>query len=1031
MLYPRKNEPQLSDELFRNPGSEYRCAPFWAWNCQLEEQELLCQLEVFKKMGMGGAHMHVRTGMTTPYLSDEHMALVSACVEKCRQMDMLAWLYDEDRWPSGGAGGIVTKEKKYRARQLLFTEDPYFPGEVDVINSPHTVPSCRSGNGYLLACYDVVLDKDGCLAKGQRIAEDATPEGKKWYVYVETPLESPWFNNQTYVDTLNPDAIRRFLEVTYDRYRETVGEDFGGVVPAIFTDEPQFVRKNTLAYAGEKKDIIMPWSEDVPQTYMATYSEDILEKLPELLWNLPDGQVSPTRYHYHDHICQRFTEAFSDQCGGWCGEHNLLLTGHVMLEPTLDSQTGALGEAMRSYRAFQLPGIDMLRNYMEYTTAKQCQSAVRQYDREGMMTELYGVTGWDYDFRGHKFQGDWQAALGATVRVPHLSYVSMKGEAKRDYPASISYQTPWWQDYSLVEDHFARVATAMTRGKSIVKVGVIHPIESYWLHFGPTEQTDSIRQQLDTQFQNLTDWLIHGSIDFDFICESLFPELCPEGGNPLQVGAMAYDAVVVPGCQTLRSTTLERLEAFAAKGGKLIFLGDAPKYEDAVVSDRGAKLWQGSLHIQYAKNDLLTILEPQRLVDIKTEEGIRTNNLIHQLRQDGDDRWMFIAHSRSDYNPDVPECQNLRITLQGEYGVLRYDTLTGDIKPMASTVADGKTVIRVPLWDLETLLLRYTDRASVPEVAAEAPKAAGTPIRLPKRVDFSLEEPNVYLMDKAEYALDDGEFFPEQELIRADNDLRAKLGWQLRLGGKVVQPWAIEEPVPEHTVRLRFTVFCQEEMQNIKLALEDAEVAKILCNGKPIAAKPDGWFCDKDIRTVPLGTLHAGENTIELALPFGRRTNVEWCYLLGDFGVSVQGEYRVLTPMPEKVGFADLSQQGLAHYGSNITYQFPITTAGGKVSVWIPHYAGSGVWVQIGQEKSCVVYPPYQTELSVPAGTHTVTMKLLGHRHNSFGPIHNADPKFIWTNPPRYRVTGSSWTESYRLKPLGILTPPIFEEITE
>lgn len=141
----------------------------------------------------------------------------------------------------------------------------------------------------------------------------------------------------------------------------------------------------------------------------------------------------------------------------------------------------------------------------------------------------------------------------------------------------------------------------MTRGKSVVRVAVIHPIESYWLHFGPTEQTAGIREQLDTQFQNLTDWLIHGSIDFDFICESLFPELCNKGSAPLQVGAMAYDAVVVPGCQTLRSTTLERLEAFASAGGKLIFLGDAPKYENAVLSDRGRNLWQQAIRVQYTQ----------------------------------------------------------------------------------------------------------------------------------------------------------------------------------------------------------------------------------------------------------------------------------------------------------------------------------------------------------------------------------------------------------------------------------------------
>lgn len=98
---------------------------------------------------------------------------------------------------------------------------------------------------------------------------------------------------------------------------------------------------------------------------------------------------------------------------------------------------------MRSYRAFHIPGIDILCDDHEFITAKQCQGAVRQYGREAMMSELYGVTNWDFDFKGHKLQGDWQAALGVTVRVHHLSLMSMEGEAKRDYPATINYQSPW------------------------------------------------------------------------------------------------------------------------------------------------------------------------------------------------------------------------------------------------------------------------------------------------------------------------------------------------------------------------------------------------------------------------------------------------------------------------------------------------------------------------------------------------------------------------------------------------------------
>ena len=60
MLYTRTNENMPDPELFRNPGPEYRCTPFWAWNCSLEEDLLRREIGCMKQMGMGGFHMHTR-----------------------------------------------------------------------------------------------------------------------------------------------------------------------------------------------------------------------------------------------------------------------------------------------------------------------------------------------------------------------------------------------------------------------------------------------------------------------------------------------------------------------------------------------------------------------------------------------------------------------------------------------------------------------------------------------------------------------------------------------------------------------------------------------------------------------------------------------------------------------------------------------------------------------------------------------------------------------------------------------------------
>ncbi len=197
----------------------------------------------------------------------------------------------------------------------------------------------------------------------------------------------------------------------------------------------------------------------------------------------------------------------------------------------------------------------MLYDSRELNTAKQAQSAVHQYGREGMLSELYGVTGWEFDFRGHKLAGDWQAALGVTVRVHHLTWTS-------------------------------RLNTVLSRGKAVVKVGVIHPIESYWLYWGNKEQTQGLRDEMDERFKKLTEWLLFGLIDFDFISESLWKSQTPDDAllsdEAFFVGKVKYETILVPNCLTLRSSTLERLKVFQKKGGRVVFLGELPRFIDAV-----------------------------------------------------------------------------------------------------------------------------------------------------------------------------------------------------------------------------------------------------------------------------------------------------------------------------------------------------------------------------------------------------------------------------------------------------------------
>ena len=257
MIYDsNRKEKNLNKKLFKSPTAEYRGTPFWAWNCDLERDELLRQIDVFKEMGLGGFHMHVRTGMSTEYLSDEFMSLIKACTDHAKKNEMLAWLYDEDRWPSGSAGGIITKDHAMRQRYLRFTAN---------------VSSELNDRQELIAIYDIVLDENKCLKSYKILKDGESAEGTPWKVVREISADSPWFNGQAYVDTLDEDAMKKFIDVTYEAYNAKISDDFGKVVPAIFTDEPQFTQIKRMNFSKGETNAILAWTNSFDSSFKAPF----------------------------------------------------------------------------------------------------------------------------------------------------------------------------------------------------------------------------------------------------------------------------------------------------------------------------------------------------------------------------------------------------------------------------------------------------------------------------------------------------------------------------------------------------------------------------------------------------------------------------------------------------------------------------------------------------------------------------------------------------------------------------------------
>lgn len=997
----------MDKKLFKNPPANFRGAPFWGWNGKITKEEVESQIETFKEMGFGGYHIHPRSGMDTEYMGDEYMKLVKDCVEKGKEEGMYTYLYDEDRWPSGFGGGLVTKNPEYRARQLLFTPVSYEEyGEVNP-EPKFSVTTQRSGNGSLIACYDIELDEKGFLKSFKKINENDTVSGTKWYAYAETAISSPWFNGYTNVDVLNPDATDEFIKVTHQRYYDVIGDDFGKAVPSIFGDEAQVSFKQMLASPFDKSDVLLSWTPKILEEYKAFYNADLLDVLPLLVWE-GDG-ADEARYRYHNLVAELFARNYIDRIGKWCREHNLKFTGHMISEGSLAGQTFAIGDVMRAYRGLAIPGVDILCDCDDFLSIKQVASSSRQFGANGVLSELYGVTDWDFDFRGQKYQGDWQAALGVTLRCHHLSWYTMEGEAKRDYPPTLNYQAPWHKKYSYLEDHYSRINYILSLGKQDIKIGVLNPIESIWAHYGNKEQTTASQDNMQKVYDFTVETLMKNTVDFDCISEANMEILYKnESDGLLHLGEESYEVIILPCCETLRKSTQDMLADFEKRGGKLIFIGETPKNTDGalgnIFSDREA--------MQMFDNVLLAEIEKYRKVRIYSDYGSPSSAFFHNhIKCDDGKEYLFLASCVRPANKHNALSRKYSIRIDGEYSVNVCDTLSGETLPVYAEIKDGKTIVEYEFFDDMSLLLELS--AAVSRSIGEISSEYGSAVSINNLMSYTLSEPNVLLLDKAQFSLDGGEFTENKDILRGDNDIRKHLGLPLRMD-VLLQPWVVPD-VYDHTVVMKFEFESEIDVKEAEFAAEHLERGELTVNGRSINLEKLGYYVDRSIKTVNIGALKKGTNVITLKMPFGQKANLENCFVLGNFGVNLLGEKAVIVPVSEKLHFGSVCEQGLPFYGGNITYHIP---ADGKLDVCNINYIGSAI--DVNGDMSAT-FAPYRAAADCK---NTLEVTVYGNRFNTFGALHNASDRRFVSHPNEWRTTGSERCETYAVRPWGLMTSP-------
>src|SRR4051794_10997451 len=114
----------LDDEL-RSPPREFSLMPFWFWNDDLSEREILRQIADFDSHGVYGFVIHPRVGLprTIGWMSEAMLRFTAVAVREARRRDMRVILYDEGMYPSGSSSGqVVATDPSLACRCLAMRE---------------------------------------------------------------------------------------------------------------------------------------------------------------------------------------------------------------------------------------------------------------------------------------------------------------------------------------------------------------------------------------------------------------------------------------------------------------------------------------------------------------------------------------------------------------------------------------------------------------------------------------------------------------------------------------------------------------------------------------------------------------------------------------------------------------------------------------------------------------------------------------------------------------------------------------------
>jgi hypothetical protein len=512
-------------------------------------------MKKLKELGLGGIVCNV--DFKNYMLSEEKWNNLIRTVEACSEVGLVVWIYDEDGYPSGAAGGLVLKS------------NPAFEA--------------------LSLTYD----------KSRKEPFSLRP------AYEHTHASNNFYAARRYPNLIDRRAVQCFIATTHDAYWARLKQHFGRTIQALFTDEPSLmavnigplpenVRKNVRVVDRLDESVkplpSVPWVHDLPEQYRKLYGQDLLTVRRSLFEGngQPDRQV---RRRFWALISELVAERYFGRLQDWAQAHSVVSSGHTLWEETPLHHVPLEGNALKALSRMDIPGLDLLNSdpeaviYSGWLTAGLPASAAILNGRRKVMTEVSDFSqrmagNGDASLANMQAVAAWQAALGVTE---FTLYYNRGGRSAEDY-----------RSYC---DFVGRLNAVLREARPVPEVLLYYPIYDLWAEYIPvaeklTIQSQSKRmQQIQKSFLELGKQMVRRQIYFAAVDHELLAGAEVHNAG-LLIGGQRFNALVLPTGVDLPKPVTKKVERFEEAGGQ-VFRAKAPQAEVdftklAVIYESGA-----------------------------------------------------------------------------------------------------------------------------------------------------------------------------------------------------------------------------------------------------------------------------------------------------------------------------------------------------------------------------------------------------------------------------------------------------------